>query len=121
MLETLQNMLGRLLAASPVIVGALGCASPTLPLPPPLAPTITAGPDVDHVTLTAACNVSQRNSVMLIINENPAVPGSKAVGGALTDNCGGWTTVVYAHSGDRLDITYLLNLEQSLPTTVQVP
>lgn len=114
-------MLGRLLTASPLLLGALGCASPTLPLPPPLAPAITQGPDTDHVTLTAACNASQRNAVMLIINENPAVPGSKAVGGALTDSCGGWNTTVYAHSGDRLDITYLLNLQQSLPTTVSVP
>ena len=59
--------------------------------------------------------------MILIINENPAVEGGKAVGGALTNGCGGWNTVVYAHSGDRLDITYLLNLQQSLPTTVFVP
>jgi hypothetical protein len=113
-------MLGRLLAASPVLLGALGCASPTLPLPPPLAPAI-AKADIDHVTLTASCNPPEHNAVILVLNENPAVSGGKAVGGALTDGCGGWNTTVYAHSGDRLDITYLLNLEQSLPTTVFVP
>jgi len=113
-------MFGRLLVAS-TLVWAVGCASPTLPLPPPLAPTITNGPDADHITLTATCNPPERSSVILIINENPAVEGGKAVGGALTNGCGGWNTVVYAHSGDRLDITYLLNLQQSLPTTVFVP
>ena len=33
----------------------VACASPTLPLPPPEAPTQTAGPDADHVKLSAAC------------------------------------------------------------------
>ena len=105
-----------------VVLGAwVGCTSPTLPLPPPLSPSITAGPDADHVVLTASCNVSEVNAVIVVINDTPGVPPDKAVSGALTNDCGGWDTVTYAHSGDVLDITYQLNGQISLPTTVGIP
>ena len=76
---------------------------------------------MDHVILKANCNPPERNAVILVINENPAVPGGEAVGGALSDSCGAWETVVFAHTGDRLDITYLVDQAESLPTTVIVP
>jgi hypothetical protein len=121
-------MLRRLLAASPVVVLALACASPTLPLPPPLWPSIspapplaTGMPDNDHVTLTAACNVPERNAVIVVINEGAGVPADRAVGGALTNACGGWDSVVYAHSGDPLVITYQVGGQISQPTVITVP
>ncbi len=99
----------------------MGCDSPTLPLPPPLAPSITAGPDADHVQLTATCNIAEGNAIILVINDGAGVPLDKAVGGALTNSCGAWDSVVYAHSGDRLDITYQINGAMSLPTVVVPP
>jgi hypothetical protein len=115
-------MLRRLLAASLVVALALACASPTLPLPPPLAPTVSPGPDADHVKLTATCNYPERNVVIVVINENPNVARDLAVGGALTDpTCGSWDATVYAHSRDWLVITYQLGGQTSQPTLVKVP
>jgi hypothetical protein len=117
-----QKMLRRMIAASPIVLVAVACASPTLPLPPPLVPTISAGPDADHLKLTATCNYPERNSVIIVINENPGVPPGEAVGGALTDMCGAWSTIVFAHTGDLLDITYQLDgTVISQPAFVHVP
>jgi len=102
-------------------VSASGCTSPTLPLPPPLAPSITAGPDADHVLLAAGCNPPEASSVIVIINTTAGVPMDRAVGGALTNDCGAWDAIVYAHSGDVLDITYEIDGQTSLPTTVSPP
>jgi hypothetical protein len=90
-------------------------------LPPPLAPTVSAGPDADHVTLTAACNPPEGGAVIVIINTTSGVPMDRAVGGALTNSCGAWDAVVYAHSGDQLSITYEVNGQTSLPTSISPP
>jgi hypothetical protein len=103
------------------VVASAGCTSPTLPLPPPLAPSISAGPDADHVMLTAECNPPEADSVIVIINDTPGVPLDRAVGGALTSACGAWDAVVYAHSGDILNITYEIDGLTSLPTTISPP
>jgi hypothetical protein len=106
---------------------AVACASPTLPLPPPLAPSFGVSPDADHVQLDADCNSSEANSVIVVVNDargadgGPSVPLDRAVGGALANACGGWDAVVYGHAGDPLDITYQLGAQTSLPTRVYVP
>jgi hypothetical protein len=124
MLAIRQKMLRRLVAAGPIFALVLACASPTLPLPPPLAPTISAGPDADHVKLVATCNVSERNVPILVITEamgGASVPLDQAVGGALTDpTCGSWDAIVYAHTGNALVITYQLDGQISQPTIVYV-
>ena len=102
---------------------ASACASPTLPLPPPLAPSVSAGSDADHVTLTAACNPSERDLVIQVINEGggaQAVPPGKAVGGAIADSCGAWQTEMFAHRGDSLVVTYVLDQAISQPTVVDI-
>jgi hypothetical protein len=115
-------VLRHLAALSPFVALAIACASPTLPLPPPLAPSISAGPDADHVKLTAACNPSERNVVIVVINENVNVPRAQAVGGALADpGCGQWDTIMYGHSGDPLVVTYQLNGQISQPQLVHIP
>jgi hypothetical protein len=117
-------MLRRLLATSPVVTLVIACASPTLPLPPPLAPTISPGPDADHVRLKAQCNASERNVVIVVFTEGTStvpVPPDQAVGGALTDPmCGSWDATVYAHKGDTLVITYQLMGQISQATSIQV-
>jgi hypothetical protein len=100
---------------------AAGCTSPTLPLPPPLAPSISAGPDADHVMLVAQCNPPEANAVIVVINDTPGVPMDRAVGGALTNSCGAWDAIVYAHSGDVLNITYDIGDQTSLPTAISPP
>jgi hypothetical protein len=49
------------------------------------------------------------------------VPMDRAVGGALSNGCGAWDAIVYAHSGDLLDITYEIDGQTSLPTTISPP
>jgi hypothetical protein len=83
------------------LASASSCLSPTLPLPPPEAPTLEAGSDADHVKLV--------------------VPGDLAVSGARADDCGAWDALVYAHSQDELDITQEFGETRSTPEVVQVP
>jgi hypothetical protein len=114
----------RRLAACAFAASLAACASPTLPLPPPLAPSLSPGADADHVTLTADCNPAEVSAVIVIINHGGSgvpVPAGEAVGGALTNSCGGWTTSVFAHAQDALDITYTIDEQISQPERVTVP
>jgi hypothetical protein len=98
----------------------VACESPTLPLPPPELPTQSAGPDADHILLSAGCGGSEANAVILIVNENPALRGDQAVSGAVASACGKWDAVVYAHFGDRLSITQQEDNQLSTGVTFQV-
>jgi hypothetical protein len=102
------------------VAAALACASPTLPLPPPLLPTEGPGPDANHIRLSAPCGGAEPNAVIIVVNENPTVPGDLAVGGSLANNCGQWDAIVYAHKGDLLQITQEQGSAASPPTDVQV-
>jgi hypothetical protein len=115
-------MLRRLFAIGLLLpfVLALACVSPTLPLPPPDAPVIEPGADADHVKLVAGCDLAADNAIIVIVNENPAVPGDLAVSGSRTTPCGAWDAVVYAHKNDVLDITQEVGDVGSTPVTVQV-
>jgi hypothetical protein len=96
------------------------CVSPTLPLPPPEAPTLEPGADIDHIKLVAGCGGAESDAVIVIVNSNSLVPGDLAVSGSLASPCGAWDAVVYAHSGDTLEITQEFGETRSPPTTVQV-
>jgi hypothetical protein len=104
-----------------LLASSASCLSPTLPLPPPESPTLEAGSDVDHVKLVAGCGGAESNAIIVIVNANPAVPGDLAVSGARADTCGAWDALVYAHSGDELDITQEFGETRSTPDVVQVP
>ena len=99
---------------------ALACASPTLPLPPPELPTQTSGVDADHITLSAGCGAVEADAVVVIINENPALQGDKAVSGSLANGCGQWDASVFAHTGDVLQITQVYGSDTSPETLVHV-
>jgi hypothetical protein len=104
-----------------LLLAPVACDSPTLPLPPPEAPTLEAGSDINHIKLVAGCGGAEPNAVIVIVNLNPVVPGDMAVSGALANNCGAWDAMVYAHSGDTIDITQEFGETRSLPEAVQVP
>jgi hypothetical protein len=103
-----------------VAAAAVSCASPTLPLPPPLLPTEGPGPDADHVRLSAPCGGVEPDAVIIILNENPNLPGDEAVSGSLANTCGEWDAIVYAHTGDVLQITQEQGTSASSATIVQV-
>ncbi len=100
-------------------LGALGCASPSLPLPPPQEPTQFVV-DAEHVQLTSACGGADPDAVIVVVNTSPAVPASEAVGGAIADSCGAWSTTVFARVGDYLEITQETGTTQSTPIDVQI-
>jgi hypothetical protein len=97
------------------------CLSPTLPLPPPEAPTVEASTDADYRKLVAGCGGAEPNAIIVIINANTAVANDLAVSGSRADDCGAWDALVYAHTGDTLNITQEFGNTESTPTAVQVP
>jgi hypothetical protein len=116
-------MLRRLLAVGPLVAIALagrGCASPTLPLPPPAVPGVLPGADADHVRLVAVCGGAEGDAIVVIVNQNPAVANDLAVSGARADACGAWDATVWAHKGDFLHVTQEFGTTASPPTIVQV-
>lgn len=94
---------------------AISCASPTLPLPPPEAPTQTEGVDAEHVQLSAGCGGALDGALIVIVNLN--IAPDMAVGGAIATDCGSWDSSVLAHSGDALTITQTADQTTSPPAT----
>jgi hypothetical protein len=115
-------MLGRVLAAV-LAVGSFalanGCASPTLPLPPPMAPSISTGSQPNTYKLTAPCGGVESGAIVVI--ENTALPGDQRVGGAVASACGSWDATIYANKGDVLNITQDDGTVVSSPVVVQIP
>ncbi len=88
------------------IAWAPGCASPTLPLPPPEEPTLSSGEDGDHVNLSAPCGGAEPSAEVIVLNTNPTVANDEALTGTVADTCGAWEVLnVFAHEGDVLQIT----------------
>ena len=112
------DMLRRVLSLGSVVALALACASPTLPLPPPETPVITAGPDKDHVHLAGAG--VEAGATVVVENLNPMVPGDEAVSGAIATQYGQWDCVIFAHAGDFLEVTQESGTTRSSPTSVIV-
>jgi hypothetical protein len=103
-----------------VVVAAmvLGCLSPTLPLPPPDAPSETAGAQPGTIHLHGVN--AQPNALVIIRNNfpNPAenlAPGQH-VGIALSDAKGTWDVDVFAAKGDVLEIWQEVSPEDASPT-----
>lgn len=106
-----------------VLVAALvlgGCLSPSLPLPPPVAPQVSASTDnnPDKVHLLGAG--VEAGAIIVVYNQSePDL--SKRVGGAEADGTGRWQCDVWAHKGDRLTITQQLSRYTSPSIDFVVP
>ena len=100
---------------------AIACESPTLPLPPPSTPYVsTQGLPPGQVRL-ASPRGAEPNAVIVIYNTDPAIPLDHRVGGAQADSNGTWDAVVYASSGDVLDVSQQFGTASSPTTNVRVP
>jgi len=107
----------RLLAAATFVVLVLACASPTLPLPPPEAPSQEVV-DATHVTLTAGCGGAEAYATISVQYPAPDPNGATGVSTSAT-GCGSWQLrQVYAHAGDVLVITQQYGNTFSLPQYV---
>jgi len=98
---------------------AVACTSPTLPLPPPTAPTVATGSQPDTARLIST-NGAEPNALIVVINRNTALAKNKRVSGTLADENGSWDLEVPAKIGDLLDISQETGTTRSAPTTVQV-
>lgn len=107
-----------LLACACLALG-LACTSPTLPLPPPAAPSITTGLAPDTVKLASVQGVLP-NALVLVVNRNEEVPREKRVFGTIADEQGSYAIEVYAHPGDSLDVSQESGAVRSPPVTVLV-
>jgi hypothetical protein len=117
----LRAMAGRFGAALLALGVAAACESPTLPLPPPATPDVTAGVDSAHVNLSSPCGGVENNADVEIINTNPTVPAGDLGVVVGASGCGSWSAQVYAHAGDELNILQQFENTTSAPITVQVP
>jgi hypothetical protein len=98
---------------------ALACTSPTLPLPPPAAPTISNGLEPDTFKLSSVAG-SEPNALIVIVNRDEALPRNKRVSGTIADAVGSWDAIVNAKVGDVLDIAQESGSTRSPATTVTV-
>ncbi|SRR5258708_22380490 len=95
------------------------CASPTLPLPPPEAPS-QAIADSTHVRLVAGCGGAESFALIAIRNKNPTIPADEVGVLSQANGCGAWDATVLAQRGDVLEITQQFGLTVSIPLDVQV-
>ena len=97
----------------------MGCVSPTLPLPPPVAPLIVSGTEPDTFRLSSV-DGAEPNALIVIVNRNDALPRNKRVTGTLADERGSWDAIVIAKVGDVLDVSQESGSSRSAPSTVTV-
>jgi len=108
------------LALVALVVGSgVGCTSPTLPLPPPTAPTISAGASPGTFRL-ASIGGALPNALIIVVNRNEALPRNERVSGTIADEQGSWDVEVRASVNDMLDITQESGTTSSPNTTVTV-
>jgi hypothetical protein len=104
-----------------MVAGAAACESPTLPLPPPAQPGVSMdGVPTGQVRLKSEFGAEPN---AFIVTYDSSEPNAEQVGGAHADSSGSWETIIYAHSGDWIQITQSLYIgaETSAPVSVQVP
>jgi hypothetical protein len=112
-------MLRRWLAAATFVALVLACASPTLPLPPPEAPTQQVV-DATHVTLTAGCGGAEPNAEITVQNQTETDPNNANGSNTHATGCGSWFVTVFARNADVLLITQTYGTTLSIPTKVCV-
>jgi hypothetical protein len=103
-------------------VGVLGggCLSPTLPLPPPEIPTQQMISST-QVALTSGCGGVQNSARVQVVNASEAAPGGGQIGVVeQATGCGSWSAMIFARTGDVLQITQSTDSEDGLPLTVHV-
>ncbi len=94
------------------VVLAVGCNSPTLPLPPPSLPSESVGADPGTIKLTGGMNSVVGGSIVLVVNYNPVEKAWVTVANA----DGTYELTVNAVKNDTLHITELVGTDTSTTT-----
>src|ERR1700744_4108541 len=99
-------MVRRFLARALLLGGlVVACTSPTLPLPPPALPSITASIATPNTYQLQSDRGAIPNALIITINRNTTLTNQQRVTGTIADANGTWTMSVYAKPGDVLDLT----------------
>lgn len=98
---------------------ALACTSPTLPLPPPVAPSITSGAEPNTFRLSSERG-AQPNALIIVVNRNESLSREDRVNGTIADENGTWEVTVEGAVGDFVDIAQESDSARSASTTVQL-
>ena len=97
---------------------ALGCLSPTLPLPPPATPSQTDGPQPGMIHLHGVG--VEANSMVISRNNSPNVSENltlnQQVAITLADGQGNWDMDAWAVKGDVLEIWQEFSNTEASPT-----
>ncbi|MBS2015688.1 MAG: hypothetical protein JST00_22560 [Deltaproteobacteria bacterium] len=107
------------IVAAAALVACAACTSPTLPLPPPALPTISAGSEPSTYRLSSI-EGALPNALIVVVNRNESVPREKRVEGTIADERGSWEVVVFASPGDVLEISQESGTSRSSGTSLTV-
>jgi len=88
---------------------ALGCMSPTLPLPPPAQPSELADTDPATVTLHGAKGTVPPGSTIIVYNLTPSnatetLDDTQKVTATIVHDDGSWDATIFAMKGDTVTI-----------------
>jgi hypothetical protein len=99
---------------------AAGCDSPTLPLPPPSAPSVSQASTANRYTLHSDKG-AEPNAVVVIYNHDPNVSLQDRVAGVQADGEGTWDQTITAFPGDVIDVWQEFGSTRSAQATFQIP
>jgi hypothetical protein len=103
---------------------AFGCTSPTLPLPPPVQPSESAGTDPGTVALHGAAGTVPPGSTIIIYNLTPATAENlqdvQKVTATLVHDDGSWDATIFAIKGDPITAYDIEAGEWSEPITFTI-
>lgn len=98
---------------------ALGCTSPTLPLPPPALPTVSIGTEPNVFVLRSERGAIP-NALVIAVNRNATLPASERVAGTLADAAGSYELFVKGRAGDVVDLSQEDGTTRSGAVTVEL-
>ena len=107
----------RRLAALLVLALACACTSPTLPLPPPIAPSVATGTEPNTWRLHSQGG-AEPNALIVVVNRDESLPRSDRVAGTIADPNGSWDLVVKGAVNDVIDISQETGTTRSATTTI---
>jgi hypothetical protein len=99
------------------IAACFACTSPTLPLPPPTAPTISIGSEPNTFRLKSERGAIP-NALIVVVSRNPNLSSNQRVEGTIADTQGSWELDVMGTAGDIVDISQEDGVTRSPATTV---
>jgi hypothetical protein len=98
----------------------IACTAPTLPLPPPAAPSISVGSEPGTFHLKGEKGGAIANALLIVVNRNETIPRDKRVTGTIAEADGSWDLDVFGFAGDFVDISQEDGTTRSPATTVQL-